>query len=177
LESLRLLVEPANSEGPSPLNSEDYQDLVNLVLEFPDSYRRVIDSELRRVFTERKRSVEQLQQVRSDLTEMADRYTTMVRNVEEDTVLRALAGKHPLLQGTLAKLEEAVAALKRDRMRLIKEWPVCNTEELAGVPTEREQGLVKPVDQAFAEMKGIAVDELHHRLEEHKARRKEYGWE
>lgn len=157
------------------LTPEDYADLVSLLLAFPESYRQAVDAEFRRLFTERSRSVEQLQQVRSDLAEMADRYTAMVRAVEQDTALRTLAGQHPLFHTTLAKLGDAVATLQRDKARLLADWPVGDSQELTQAGDET--GRCVPVDQAFAEMKGISVEELHRRLEAHKARRKDYGWE
>lgn len=175
LNSLRQLVEPLPTDGPFPRTPEDYEDLVGLMLEFPDSYRRTVDTEFRRLFTERSRSVEQLQQVRSDLAEMADRYTAMVRTVEQDPALRTLAGQHPLFQATLAKLGDAVATLLRDKARLLADWPVGDPQELTQAGGGAGCGV--PVDQAFAEMKGISAEELHRRLEAHKARRKDYGWE
>ena len=177
LESLQRLVEAPKIEGPLPPTPEDYQELVSVVLEFPDPYRRVVDAELRRVFTDRSRSIVQLQQLRSELADMADRYTSMVRRVEEDAALRALAKKHLRFDVTTANLAEAVATVQHDQARLVAEWPVCSPEELAQVPALSEQGRCLPIDQAFADMKGIAADELHRRLDEHKARRKGYGWE
>ena len=126
LASLRQLVAPNTIEGPFPLSPEDYEDLVTLVLDFPKAYKDVVDTELRRVFTERAHNVQQLELVRSDLENMADHYTAMVRMVEEDTALRTLATTHPLFRPTLAKLDEAVAALQRDKTRLVEMWPVCS---------------------------------------------------
>ena len=177
LNSLRQLVESPQVEGLLPRDPEDYEDLVTLVLEFPDSYRRVVDGEFRRLFTERSRSVADLQQVRSDLADMAERYTTMVQTVQQDSALRTLAGQQPLFRTILAKLSDAVAALQRDKARVIADWPVCDPAELAQAGVDHEQGRCVPVDRAFAEMKGISVEELHRRLEDHKARRKDYGWE
>lgn len=150
---------------------------MNLVLEFPDSYRRVVDTEFRRLFTERSRSVTELQQVRCELADMADRYTAMVQSVEQDPALRLLAGQQSLFQTSLAKLSDAVVALQRDKARVFADWPVCDAAELAQASAENEQGRLVPVDEAFAQMRGISVEELHRRLEAHKAKRKEYGWE
>jgi PAS domain-containing protein len=176
LNSLRQLVEPPQIEV-LPLTPEDYEDLVNLVLEFPDSYRRVVDAEFRRLFTERSRSVAELQQVRCELADMADRYTAMVQSVEQDPALRTPAGQQPLFRTSLAKLSDAVATLQRDKARVLADWPVGDAAELAQAAIEHEQGRCIPVDEAFAQMRGISVEELHRRLETHKAKRKEYGWE
>jgi hypothetical protein len=176
LNSLRKLVEPSQIEV-SPLTPEDYEDLVNLVLEFPDSYRRAVDTEFRRLFTERSRTVAELQQVRCELANMADRYTAMVQSVEQDPGLRTLAGQQPLFRTNLAKLSDAVATLERDKARVLADWPVCDEAELAQASAEHGQGRFVPVDEAFAQLRGISVEELHRRLEDHKAKRKEYGWE
>jgi hypothetical protein len=161
----------------SPLTPEDYEELVNLMLEIPDAYRRAVDTEFRRLFTERSRSVAELQQVRCELANLADRYTTMVQSVEQDPALRMLAGQRPLFQTSLAKLSDAVATLERDKTRVLADWPVCDEAELAQASVEHKQGGFLPVDEAFAQMRGISVDELRRRLEAHKAKRKEYGWE
>lgn len=177
LNSLRQFVEPPLIEEPVPLTADDYEDLVSLVLEFPDSYQRAVDAEFRRVFTEHSRSVEHLQQVRAELTEMADRYSALVQAVEQVPALRTLAGQHPFFRTTFSKLEDAVATLQRDKARLLADWPVCDAAELAQAAGDSEQDRCLPVDQAFAEMRGLSIEELHRRLEAHKARRKEYAWE
>jgi hypothetical protein len=177
LESLRRLMDRPQNDGPAPLTADDYQELVSLVLEFPASYRKAVDSELRRVFTDRSRSIEQLQYLRSDLTELADRFTTLVRAVEEDPGLCALAKQEGRFRDYATQLAEAVATLQADKARLVQDWPVCSPEEMERVAADRQREAFVPVDQAFAEMKGISVDELRQRLEEHKAKRKQYGWE
>src|SRR5262249_18538243 len=154
LDSLNRLVNGTHGVEPMPIPPDDYQDLVALVLEFPAAYRQVVEAELRRLFTERERSMEQLQQVRSELAEMADRYTAIVRFVEQASRQHFRAGKHHLLQTTLAQLAEAVANLQQDKARLTDGWPVCSPEELGRLSAEGRQGHFQPVDEAFAEMKG-----------------------
>jgi hypothetical protein len=176
LNSLHQLVEPSQIER-FPLTAEDYEDLVNLVLGFPDSFRRAVDTEFRRLFTERSRSVSELQQVRCELANMADRYTAIVQSVEQDAALRTLAGQHQLFRNKLAKLSDAVTTLQRDKARVLADWPVCDDAEFAQASVEREQGRSVHVDEAFAQMRGMSIEELHQRWEAHKAKRKEYGWE
>jgi len=176
LNSLRQIVEPSQTDV-LPLTPEDYEDLVNLVIEFPDSYRRTVDTEFRRLFMERSRSVAVLQQVQCELANMADRYIAMVRNVEQDPLLGKLAGRNLLFQSILAKLSDAVATLQRDKRRVLEDWPVCTDEELTQASVEHEQGSFIPVNEAFAQMRGISAEELQRRLEAHKGKRKEYGWE
>ncbi len=52
LDSLEQLASPPPINGSSPRTSEDYHDLVDLALEIPVSYRKTVDSELRRVFSD-----------------------------------------------------------------------------------------------------------------------------
>jgi hypothetical protein len=75
------------------------------------------------------------------------------------------------------RLNEAMEALQRNKTHVTTNWPVCSAEEQSQMAAEKEQSQFVPVDRAFADMKGIPLSELHRKLEEHNARRKEYGWE
>lgn len=167
----------AGTERPVKLNPDEYCDLLWLLLEFPHAYQQTVESEIRRVFSERSRTVEQLRQARAELESTAAGFTDVIRMLQADADLRAFATAHPGLEAALAKLGEAIETLQRSKTQVTDEWPVCSQEEQTQIPAERQQRRFTPVDLAFADMKGISITELHQKLEEHKARRKEYGWE
>ncbi len=177
LDSLAHLVDQARIEGPLPLDAEDYRNLVNLVLEFPGDYQRALDSELRRAYAERQQNLELLQRLRAELVQLADRYVATVRVVEADPVFRRLAPQYSFLRDQPARLTQAMTSLQEQRARLDTEWPVGSPEEQARIMAAVAQGQFKPIEEAFAEMKDISLEELSRRMEEHKRRRKEYGWE
>jgi hypothetical protein len=163
-------------EGPVRLSTDEYCDVLTLVIGFSRSYRETVDTELQRVFTARPQSFEQIQQVRAELENLADRYRAMAHILQNDADLAAVAARHPGLGKMLAKLGQAVDELGRCKSDLIRDWPVASPQEWAAILQENH-GSFQPVDAAFADMKGISPAELHRQLAEHKARRKEYGWE
>ena len=163
-----------------PLNSlpqGEYKELLKRLFAFQDSYHRNVDTEFQRLFTERSRGVAELQQVRSGLEDLADRYSALVQSVQEDPTLQKLAELEPLFQTFISKLSDAVRMSQSDKARVHDGWPVCDNAEFAQSAVEHDQGLCIPVDEAFAKMRGISVEELHRRLDTHKIKRKEYGWE
>jgi hypothetical protein len=177
LDSLEQLASPTAINGSGPRTPEDCQDLVGLVLDIADSYRKTVASELHRIFRDRSRNVEQLRQARSEVVELADRYVAVVQMVQENPELRNLAGQHADFQSLFDKVAKAITAIQTERTRLINEWPACTPEEMAQAMADNKQGRCPTVEEAFAAMSGVSIDELQRRLEEHKARRKEYGWE
>ncbi len=108
---------------------------------------------------------------------MADRYIAVVQMVQESPELRTLAGQHISFRTLSGKLVEVMTAIQKERTRLMNEWPVCSREEMAQAVADNEQGSCPTVEEAFAAMSGLSIDDLSRRLEEHKARRKDYGWE
>ncbi len=177
LDSLEQLASSTAINGSGPRTSEDCKDLVGLVLDIADSYRKTVDSELRRIFSDRSRSVEQQLQARSEVVELADRYVAVVQLVQESPDLPSLAGQHASFESLLGRLAEAITAIQTERTRLINKWPVCSQEEIAQAMADNEQGRCPTVEEAFAAMSGLSFGDLQRKLEEHKARRKDYGWE
>jgi hypothetical protein len=71
------------------------------------------------------------------------------------------------------QLEEAIAAMERVRAALRENWPWAMTaEESAEVEAEIKGGAAGwlPLDETFAEVAGVSVEEWLRRVEEHKRR-------
>jgi hypothetical protein len=75
------------------------------------------------------------------------------------------------------ELADAVTEMEQVVAEARQAWPPFSDEELQEARAAIARGDFLDIDEAFAQMKGITVKELHRRVKEHKTKRWEYGWE
>jgi hypothetical protein len=180
LEGVRRAAERWREEPRPPLAPMDAEGLVAECLGHPALLRRACRQTVDAVF-----GGAGLRPASEVLPRLNDARSALHALFEASEALLALAEQLARRQqeqtGRSVEGAERLTGAQEELLRLKDEtlghWDEFRPVSLDEVRAADARGEFLPVDEAFAAAMGVSVEELHRRLEEHKAKRQTYGWE
>ena len=169
VQSVRQLA--AQDAGQAALGRQRLDDLVTLCAELAVSGRDLLEKEYRRLFKEPSATVTWLRERRRVVEELSAGFLQLAESVRESVQRAAEGNGLPSDAALLARIEDAIKMLSTARQSVLERWPVGDDQEIAAAQASAAQGQGLDIEEAFAQIAGVPVEEWRRQKAEFKRRR------